>query len=80
MDNTCSICLSKFSEFGQDTHVTNVNNFSFDCIGQSVQCCGLSCPLCRSIIVDQEFELVSNIESYLYKDLTSRNVNHNFRL
>lgn len=82
MDNTCSICLSTLSEFGQDTHtLTKCGHvFHFDCISQSVQCCGLSCPLCRSIIVDPEFELVSNIESYLYKDLTSRNVNRNFRL
>lgn len=85
MDNICPICLSTLSAFGQDTHHCHTlkkcgHVFHFDCISQSVQRCGQSCPLCRSSTVDQEFELVSNIDSYLYKDLTSRYVERSLNL
>lgn len=85
MDNTCAICLSTMPTFGHGTqHCHTLSKcghaFHFDCISQSVQSCGSSCPLCRSSIVDKEFELLSNIGSYLYKDLTNRYVERSFSL
>ena len=79
VDNICPICLSKCTQ-----HLHTLKKcghvFHFDCISQSVQSCGRYCPLCRRDVIDQEFDLISSIDSYLYKDITSAYIRRCFNI
>ena len=62
MNTTCSICLSNLSNLSNDYCITNCNHkYCYKCLNEWFNQKKVSCPMCRT-----------NIESYIYKNETSR--------